>query len=143
MALEGFPGTVLIVSHDRALIDAVAHRTAAVEDGTVRVYDGGWADLVRTREEREEPGVERLPKPERPKAAPTPRPTTKSGPDRLAAVEAEVEAAERRVAELEARLAEDWEDAEVIASHKRARDDLQDLLAQWETLLEEVAEPSS
>ena len=143
MALEGFPGTVLLVSHDRALIDAVAHRTAAVEDGTVRVYDGGWADLVRTREEREEPGVERLPKPERPKAAPTPRPTTKSGPDRLAAVEAEVEAAERRVAELEARLAEDWEDAEVIAAHKRAREDLQDLLAQWETLLEEVAEPSS
>ena len=143
MALEGFPGTVLLVSHDRALIDAVAHRTAAVEDGTVRVYDGGWADLVRTREEREEPGVERLPKPERPKAAPTPRPTTKSGPDRLAAVEAEVETAEREVAELEARLAEDWEDAEVIAAHKRAREDLQDLLAQWETLLEEVAEPSS
>ena len=58
-ALEGFPGTVLLVSHDRALLDAVAQRTAAIEDGTVRVYDGGWADLVRAREEREEPKPER------------------------------------------------------------------------------------
>ena len=54
-ALEGFQGTVLIVSHDRALLDAVAHRTAAIEDGTVRVYDGGWADLVKAREERDAP----------------------------------------------------------------------------------------
>jgi ATP-binding cassette, subfamily F, member 3 len=139
LALEGFPGTVLLVSHDRALIDAVAHRTAAVEDGTVRIYDGGWADLVRTREEREEPRVEPPPKPEKPRATPTP----KRGPDPLAAVEAEIEAAEGRVAELEARLAEDWENSEAIAAHKRAREDLQALLAHWETLLEEVAEPSS
>ena len=27
-ALDAFPGTVLLVSHDRALLDAVAHRTA-------------------------------------------------------------------------------------------------------------------
>src|SRR5207342_1390377 len=45
-ALEAFPGTVLLVSHDRALLDAIAQRTAAVEDHTIRVYDGGWADLV-------------------------------------------------------------------------------------------------
>ena len=50
-ALEAFPGTVLLVSHDRALLDAVAERTAAVEDGTLRFYDGGWADYVARREE--------------------------------------------------------------------------------------------
>ncbi len=33
-ALEAFPGTILLVSHDRALLDAVAERTAAIEDGT-------------------------------------------------------------------------------------------------------------
>src|SRR5207237_6926147 len=49
LALEAFPGTVLLVSHDRALLDAVAHRTLAVEAGTVRSYDGGWADYVRRR----------------------------------------------------------------------------------------------
>ena len=40
-ALEAFPGTVLLVSHDRALLDAVATRLLAVEDGGLRSYDGG------------------------------------------------------------------------------------------------------
>ena len=133
-ALEGFPGTVLLVSHDRALIDAVAHRTAAIEDGTIRAYDGGWADLVRAREERDEPASEPAAKEAKPKAAPKPR----SGPDPLAAIESEIEEAEREVARLEERLAADWEDAETIAAHARAREDLQALLARWETLLEEV-----
>ncbi len=46
-ALEAFPGTVLIVSHDRALLDAVAERTLALEDGKIVSYEGGWADYVR------------------------------------------------------------------------------------------------
>ena len=53
-ALEAFPGTVLLVSHDRALLDAVATRILAVEDGTVRSYDGGWAEFVRLRAEAED-----------------------------------------------------------------------------------------
>ena len=32
-ALDAFPGTVLLVSHDRALLDAVAHRLLAIEHG--------------------------------------------------------------------------------------------------------------
>jgi ATP-binding cassette subfamily F protein 3 len=51
-ALEGFVGSVLLVSHDRALLDAVGSRTIAVEDGTLHSYDGGWADYLRMREER-------------------------------------------------------------------------------------------
>jgi len=46
-ALEAFPGTVLIVSHDRALLDTVAERTLALEDGKIVSYEGGWADYVR------------------------------------------------------------------------------------------------
>src|SRR6201987_2757119 len=49
-ALDAFPGTVLLVSHDRALLDAVAERTLAIEDGTLHSYDGGWAELLRRRE---------------------------------------------------------------------------------------------
>ncbi|HSE82791.1 MAG TPA: ABC-F family ATP-binding cassette domain-containing protein [Gaiellaceae bacterium] len=133
-ALESFPGTVLLVSHDRALIDAVAHRTAAIEGGTVRVYDGGWADLVRAREEREVLAAEPPVQPVKPEPAPKPRPAA----DPLAAVEAEVEEAEREVARLEEKLAADWTDTETIAAHARAREDLQAALARWETLLEEV-----
>ena len=50
-ALEAFPGTVLIVSHDRALLDAVAERTLAIEGGQIVSYEGGWADYVRLSEE--------------------------------------------------------------------------------------------
>ncbi|HMJ03193.1 MAG TPA: ABC-F family ATP-binding cassette domain-containing protein [Conexibacter sp.] len=51
-ALEGFAGSVLLVSHDRALLDAVGSRTVAVEDGTLHSYEGGWADYLRMRDER-------------------------------------------------------------------------------------------
>jgi ATP-binding cassette subfamily F protein 3 len=48
-ALDAFPGTVLLVSHDRALLDAIAHRLLAIEEATVRSYDGGWAEYARKR----------------------------------------------------------------------------------------------
>src|SRR5215211_2575910 len=51
-ALEAFPGTILLVSHDRALVDAVAERTLALEERTIRSYDGGWAEYVRRRDEQ-------------------------------------------------------------------------------------------
>ncbi len=52
-ALRAFSGAVLLVSHDRALLDAVGTRTVAVEDGTLRSYEGGWAEYARVREERD------------------------------------------------------------------------------------------
>ncbi|MDQ3850983.1 MAG: ATP-binding cassette domain-containing protein, partial [Actinomycetota bacterium] len=51
-ALIAFPGSLLLVSHDRALLDAVGTRTIAVEDATVRSYVGGWPEYVRVRAER-------------------------------------------------------------------------------------------
>jgi ATP-binding cassette subfamily F protein 3 len=51
-ALLGYEGTLILISHDRALLSAVGSRTVAVEDGTLRSYLGGWEDYVREREER-------------------------------------------------------------------------------------------
>ena len=51
-ALQGFQGAVLLISHDRALLDAVGSRTVAVEDGALRSYVGGWPEYLRVREER-------------------------------------------------------------------------------------------
>src|SRR6202035_4100073 len=51
-ALRAFKGAVLLVSHDRALLDAVGTRTIAVEDGSLHSYSGGWPEYVRVREER-------------------------------------------------------------------------------------------
>jgi ATP-binding cassette subfamily F protein 3 len=55
-ALRGFPGALLLVSHDRALLDAVGTRTVAVEDGTLHSYTGGWPEYVRVRDERRAAG---------------------------------------------------------------------------------------
>jgi ATP-binding cassette subfamily F protein 3 len=52
-ALREFAGALLLVSHDRALLDAVGKRTIAFEDGALRSYVGGWPEYVRVREERE------------------------------------------------------------------------------------------
>jgi ATP-binding cassette subfamily F protein 3 len=49
-ALLAFPGAVLLVSHDRALLDAVGTRTVAFEGGQLRNYSGGWAEYMRARE---------------------------------------------------------------------------------------------
>jgi len=51
-ALSAFPGAVLLVTHDRALLDAVGARMLAVEEGTLHGYLGGWAEFVRVRDER-------------------------------------------------------------------------------------------
>jgi ATP-binding cassette subfamily F protein 3 len=55
-ALSAFQGTVLLVSHDRALLDAVGTRTVAIEQGTLHSYLGGWPEYVRVREERRAAG---------------------------------------------------------------------------------------
>jgi ATP-binding cassette subfamily F protein 3 len=51
-ALRSFPGAILLVSHDRALLDAVGTRTIAVEDRSLHSYMGGWPEYVRVRDER-------------------------------------------------------------------------------------------
>ncbi len=130
-ALEAFPGTVLLVSHDRALLDAVSGRLLAIEDRKVVSYDGGWADYVRAQEADDAPAPE--PKPAKPRRE---RPR-KPQPSPIELVEAEVARAEERVAELERRLAEDWSDVDLLASHRTARDDLAALLERWEALFEE------
>ena len=128
-ALEAFPGTVLLVSHDRALLDAVADRLLAVEERGIASYPGGWADYVRAQEAQEAPPAPKPPKP-------PPKRPTKTKPSALDQVEAEVEKAEARLAEVEQKLAADWSDVELVAAHKRARDELDALLRRWESLFQ-------
>jgi ATP-binding cassette subfamily F protein 3 len=60
-ALGAFTGAVLLVSHDRALLDAVGTRTVSVEQGALHSYVGGWPEYVRVREERRANGGEVAP----------------------------------------------------------------------------------
>ena len=136
-ALDAFPGTILLVSHDRALLDAIAERTLAIEDGELHGYDGGWAEMLRRREERAARAAE--PAPKTPKPA-KPKPARKPRPSELERLEAEIAAREAEVVELERKLATDWSDVELLAAHKLARDGLTALLGRWETLFEAQTE---
>jgi ATP-binding cassette, subfamily F, member 3 len=134
-ALEAFPGTVLLVSHDRALLDAVAIRTLAIEDGTIRSYEGGWADYVARRDELAARAIEPArPKPKKAKAAAARAKPAR--PNELERIESEIAAREAEIEQLEKRLAKDWADVDVVAAHRRSRDELRALLTRWEKLFE-------
>jgi ATP-binding cassette, subfamily F, member 3 len=133
-ALEAFPGTVLVVSHDRALLDAVPGRIVVVRDRSLRSYDGGWADL---QEALAPPAPETLP--EAPKRAAPPRPRREQArPTELELLEQRISATEAEVARLERALAQDWTNADAVAGHSAARDELKQLLERWEALFEEA-----
>lgn len=48
-ALEKFQGAVIAVSHDRYLLDRLADRIFEVQDGELRIFEGGYSDYVRAK----------------------------------------------------------------------------------------------
>ncbi|MEZ5101489.1 MAG: ABC-F family ATP-binding cassette domain-containing protein [Thermoleophilia bacterium] len=143
-ALEAFPATVLLVSHDRALLDAVAGRILALEDGTLRSYPGGWADYVVRREQEAAPppvakaSPKQAPPPEAPPAR-RPEGGARAARKALEKAESEVTRLEAEVASLEQRLSHDWADTELAGRYRRAKDDLEAALARWEELFAAAA----
>jgi ATP-binding cassette, subfamily F, member 3 len=133
-ALDAFPGTVLLVSHDRALLDAVAQRLLAIEDKSVNSYDGGWADYAQRRVEPAEAPSAPVPRKEKPR----PQRARAARPTELERLEGEISRQEEAVAQLERRLSEDWSDVGILAAHRSARDELQGLISRWERLFEEA-----
>jgi ATP-binding cassette subfamily F protein 3 len=53
-ALLEFEGAILLISHDRALLEAVGSRTLVCEEGELNSFGGGWAEYQRRHDEREE-----------------------------------------------------------------------------------------
>ncbi len=54
-AIQRYPGTVILVSHDRELLRKLVTRVWELRDGVIRVFDGDFAEFeeVREREEKE------------------------------------------------------------------------------------------
>jgi len=52
--LAGYPGAVLMVSHDRAFLDAVTKRTIEISLGKIYDYKASWSKYLVLREERKE-----------------------------------------------------------------------------------------
>jgi ATP-binding cassette subfamily F protein uup len=51
--LDRFPGALVLVTHDRYLLDRVARRIVAVERGEARPYEGNYATYLERRAEEE------------------------------------------------------------------------------------------
>jgi ATP-binding cassette subfamily F protein 3 len=153
-ALSAFDGTVLLVSHDRALLDAVGTRTFAIEDRALRSYQGGWAEYSRVREERREAesaakrgaasaakrAATSRPKPAQPRADGRPKPAgpSKNALRRAAELEREVEKAEAALRALEDELADPSSWASPTSSeraterHAAAKRAVEEAYARWE-----------
>jgi ATP-binding cassette subfamily F protein 3 len=117
-ALRSFDGTVLLVSHDRALLDAVGTRTIAIEDHKLASYMGGWADYVRVREERKAAPPPRKEK----KQKPVPEPLiSKNRQKRIGQLEREVAGAEAALKALEEELADPAAWASPTGSERSAK----------------------
>ncbi len=108
-ALLAFEGAVILVSHDRALLEAVGSRTLVCEGGELSSHQSGWAAYQRERDEREAKATAAVQA-----AKPSPR----------SAVGRNAGRAEKRAARKASRLAEQIERAE--AELQRLEDELSD-----------------
>jgi len=50
--VRDYPGAVVIVSHDRTLLDAVATHIAEIEDGRLTTFTGNYTDFILDKQER-------------------------------------------------------------------------------------------
>jgi ATP-binding cassette subfamily F protein 3 len=136
-ALNQFTGSLVLVSHDRALLDAVGKRTVAIEDGTLRSYVGGWPEYVRAREERARQPVSKPSKTPRAKPERPVRPTNAKEQERL---EREIEEAEAVLKALEDELADPaaWSTpqrtARATKRHEQAKRTIDELYERWERI---------
>jgi ATP-binding cassette subfamily F protein 3 len=140
-ALRSFPGSLLLVSHDRALLDAIGTRTVALEDQTLHSYVGGWPEYVRIRAER----ATKPPEPPKKTAAATkkhapPAAAPKARGNGAAKLEAQIEAAEAALAAIEDELSDPgaWASpsasARSTAKHEEAKRVVAELYARYETV---------
>ena len=142
-----FAGTLLVVSHDRAFLDAVVTSTLVFEGGgMVGEYVGGYSDWVRQRKPPAAPAPAANP-PKKPAPAPAPA-TTKAKPRRLtfkeaaelAALPDRIDALERERAALYVSLSDPTvlrDGSAVVAVRSRlatVETELTELTERWETL---------
>lgn len=154
-ALLAFPGALILISHDRALLEAVGSRTLVCENGRLTNHMSGWAEYQRQRDERDEARLQAA-RPKKPASANARRggsPNKEIARARRRAdnLEARIERAEAELEQLEDELADPsaWatpEKTERSAKrHQKAKDKVTDLYDEWEEadrIAREIASPA-
>ena len=148
--LIDWPGTLLLVSHDRAFIDNVVTSTLAFEGGgRVCEYVGGYEDWLRQRPEPAppaprtiEPANPRTSAPANPRThEPTAKKLTYREREELHALPAQIEALETEQRDLEAAIAgpDFYKESataikEALARREEVHEELLHALARWDEL---------
>ena len=120
-ALNDYPGAVILISHDRHIVEATVDRLWLVEQGTVKRFDGDLTDykrlvLAKARSSSSsEPETEELPqapvvtgptKAEQRKLAAERRDQLKPLKKKISQLEIQISRLQKTIAEVEARLAD-------------------------------------
>ncbi len=141
-ALLAFPGALILISHDRALLEAVGSRTLVCEDGRLENHLKGWAEYQRERDEQRD-AASTADRSRRRRSANAARGGSpgreRAKAERSAAgLEKKIERAEAALAELEDELSDpgQWSTPEKSAKatrrHDRAKQKVADLYEMWE-----------
>jgi ATP-binding cassette subfamily F protein 3 len=107
-ALEAFPGTLLLVSHDRALIEALATRTLSLEEQRLVAREGAFGAYASAHEQaaRHHSAIPPPPAATAAKPKPKPKPKPKAEPrERPAPARRTPQRAAREAARLEREIA--------------------------------------
>lgn len=48
-----YPGTLVIISHDRSLLDKLCNRIIEIENASIRIYKGNYSDYVRQKTQQQ------------------------------------------------------------------------------------------
>ena len=99
--LDSWPGTLIVVSHDRYLLERVTDQQFAILEGHLRHLPGGVDEYLRLRRAQQAPAAERAALAREDNSADTP---VLSGADRRSA-EKEVASVDRRITRLQADIA--------------------------------------
>ncbi len=133
-ALVRFGGSLLLISHDRALLEAVGSRTVVLADGHLRSHPGGWAEYRAAEDERREAPAR---PPEKPRRA-GPKGPSKNRIAQAKRLEREADAADAALRALEEELADPaaWADparaAKSTRRHEQAKRAAAEAYAAWE-----------
>ncbi|MBN8241771.1 ABC-F family ATP-binding cassette domain-containing protein [Nitratireductor aquimarinus] len=151
-ALNMFEGAVILISHDRHLIEATADRLWIVGGGTVSPFDGDMDDYrsqmtggaSRNREKRES---DKASKADKRKEAARKRAALEPLSKEIKATEGLIDRTRKRIEAIEARLADTSlydKEPEKVSSLAKERSDLADMLSKhedrWLTLSTEYEE---
>jgi ATP-binding cassette subfamily F protein 3 len=140
-ALTAYEGAVVLVSHDRALLEAVGTRTVVCEGGELRSHPSGWAAYQRERNEREEAAAAEVATAKRARKGEVdrqPRRAAKAAARKADRLAEKIEAAEAELRQVEEELSDPaaWSTpakAERAGErHEDARRKLAGLYEQWE-----------